>query len=71
MPENPEKPIDSSAPIEPAGLVKPIAGAAEDTVESAPKALPVAAKEPATFFGACRASVACGMEQFSLDGERV
>ncbi len=48
MPENPEKPIESSAPIEPAEPVKPIAGAAEDTVETSPEALPVAAKEPAT-----------------------
>jgi thiosulfate reductase cytochrome b subunit len=48
MPENPEKPMEGKGPIEPAEPVKPITGAAEETVENAPKGLPVAAKEPAT-----------------------
>jgi thiosulfate reductase cytochrome b subunit len=47
MPENPEKPIDSSGPIEPAEAVKPIAELPDDELEIAPRALPVAAKEVA------------------------
>jgi thiosulfate reductase cytochrome b subunit len=48
MPENPEKPMDGGRPIEPVEPVKAIARAAEEKVETAPKALPVAGKELAT-----------------------
>ena len=48
MPENPEIPMEGNGPIEPAEPVKPIAGAAEETVGNAPEGLPGATKEPAT-----------------------
>jgi thiosulfate reductase cytochrome b subunit len=42
MTENPEKPMEGSAPLEP---VKPIAEPPEEDVETAPQALPAAGKE--------------------------
>jgi thiosulfate reductase cytochrome b subunit len=47
MPEDPKKPMEINGPIEPVEPVKPIAGTAE-TVDNAPKGLPVATKELAT-----------------------
>ena len=48
MPENPEKPIEGGGLVEPVKPVQPITRAAEENVETAPAALLVAAKEPAT-----------------------
>src|SRR6266481_5725733 len=42
MPENPEKPMEDSGPIDPVKPEQPIARAAEETVGIAPKALPAA-----------------------------
>jgi thiosulfate reductase cytochrome b subunit len=47
MPEIPEKPIEGNRPMERAGPVKPIAGAAEQTVENAREGLLDATKETA------------------------
>jgi thiosulfate reductase cytochrome b subunit len=48
MPENPEIPMESNGPIEPAEPIEPIAGTPEETVGNAPEGLPGATKEPAT-----------------------
>src|SRR5438552_2070324 len=48
MPEDPMKPQEGAGPIAPTEAVKPIAGPAEEKVETASKGFPVAAKEPAT-----------------------
>ena len=47
MPEIPEKPMEGNGSIQPAEPMKAIARTSEETVETTPKVLPVAAKEPA------------------------
>jgi thiosulfate reductase cytochrome b subunit len=47
MPEIPQKPMEGDVPVLPAESVKPVAEAAEETIETEPKALPVVANEPA------------------------
>ena len=46
MPEDPEKPMEGGGPIEPSESIKPIDGSSEESGKIAPKALPVAGKEP-------------------------
>jgi thiosulfate reductase cytochrome b subunit len=48
MPENLKKPMDESGRTEPARPIEPIAGPAEEEIETAPQALPAAAKDLAT-----------------------